>query len=78
MVRHQADLVLKLIKVMKVKVFDIQWDTDGEEVDNLPSSVIYENCNTDDDFADMLSDEYGWCVLSYKVKIMASYEQEKE
>lgn len=57
---------------MKVKVFDIDWDTDGEDVE-LPSEIEVE---VDDEFADdedelsevigdYLSDEYGFCHFGF-------------
>lgn len=48
---------------MKVEVQDIDWDTDGEDVD-LPSSVTMEVLDdvTDDDIINQLSDEYGWLI----------------
>jgi hypothetical protein len=70
---------------MKIRCYDIKWDTDGEDVD-LPSvdlpSEVFVDINTDDEDADLetlvneqgadaLSDLYGWCVLSYQ------WEEEK-
>lgn len=52
---------------MKIKFSNIVWDTDGEEVD-LPSEVTLEVDEDSDvalDGADMLSDKYGWCVVSF-------------
>lgn len=52
---------------MKVRFFDIDWDTDGETED-LPTETTLE---VDDDLdiceegADVLSDTYGWCVNSF-------------
>lgn len=40
----------------------ISWDTDGEETD-LPTSG-YVNAESVDDIADVLSDEYGYCIFS--------------
>lgn len=54
-------------KSKNVTVTNIQRDTDGEDVD-LPNEVILEDVANDDRIADMLSDKYGWCVLSYNVK----------
>ena len=58
---------------MKVRFFNIDWDTDGEKVD-LPLEVIIPDVETDVDIenegADILSDKYGWCVNSF------SYEYE--
>ena len=52
---------------MKIRFFDIQWDTDGEEVD-LPTETIMEvpeDCDLDTEGADVLSDKFGWCVLGF-------------
>ena len=54
---------------MKVRAYNIIWDTDGETVD-LPDDVIID---LDDDAdpslegADYLSDNYGWCVISFNI-----------
>jgi len=48
-------------------MFDIKWDTDGEDVE-LPDEMSFE---VEDDFdvelegADLLSDETGWCVFGF-------------
>lgn len=50
-----------------IKFSEIEWKTDGEEVE-LPDAVILEVA---DDFdvdacgADLLSDKYGWLVESF-------------
>lgn len=47
------------------RIYNIEWDTDGEKV-NLPSEVIA--CIPDDiEFADYLSDTYGFCVKALSV-----------
>ncbi|MCE6959617.1 hypothetical protein LAZ40_11215 [Cereibacter sphaeroides] len=54
---------------MKVRIHDIDWDTEGEEVD-LPKEVILD---TDKEgigdvameAADWLSDNHGWCVNGF-------------
>ena len=54
---------------MKVRAYNIIWDTDGETVD-LPDDVIID---LDDDAdpslegADYLSDNYDWCVISFNI-----------
>ena len=59
------------MKSIKVKVWDIDWDTDGENVPELPSETILEiedidGLGVDDqDVADELSDRYGFCVNSF-------------
>ena len=54
----------------RYRLFDIDWDTDGEDVD-LPSEVIVEIDDDQDivyDGADALSDQYGWCVNSFEIE----------
>lgn len=59
---------------MKVKalVSRIDWDTDGEVIDSLPKDVtlnldVDERDNLDDEVANKLSDDYGFCVNSFAV-----------
>ena len=59
------------MKSVKVKVWDIEWDTDGENVPELPSEIMLELEDldglgvNDQDVADELSDRYGFCVNSF-------------
>jgi len=51
----------------RYRAFDICWDTDGVAVE-LPESAIIELDDEQDiqyDGADVLSDEYGWCVFGF-------------
>jgi hypothetical protein len=48
-------------------ISDIKWDTDGENVE-LPTEVEIPNDIEDDEIADYLSDEYGWCIESFNIK----------
>ena len=61
-------------KYFRVKIFDIKYDTDGEEID-LPQEILVwvrEDCldsSLDDDLlGDLISDETGFCHLGYKVE----------
>ena len=50
-----------------MKVVDIIWETDGEDVD-LPTEMdIPDSIDPDDDDAitDYISDETGWLVVAY-------------
>jgi len=54
---------------MKVRVYNIVWDTGGDKV-SLPTEVLIDvpvehARDIDDELAGALSDEYGWCVESY-------------
>ena len=58
---------------IRVKCFDIEWDTDGEEVAHLPESCeIDVDCEmehyTEQVITDLLSDKYEWCVTSFNCK----------
>ena len=60
---------------MKVtRVYDVIWETDGEEID-LPTEVELPRDFGDDDdaIADFLSDEYGWLVISYERESVEPY-----
>ena len=58
---------------MKIKcvITNIDWDTDGEEIKELPVNVTLELEDldglgvSDEDVADELSDRYGFCVNSF-------------
>ena len=61
----------------KIVISSIKWDTDGMKVD-LPRKVVIDNPSEDlledaemyaDAIADYLSDEYGFCVENFKVKV---------
>ena len=51
----------------KINFYNIDWDTDGEEID-LPTDVILTvdvDVEISLEGADLLSDEYGFCVNSF-------------
>lgn len=67
----------------KIRVWNIEWDTDGEVVDDLPTEVIIDDlpedemkelCDNigyyDDDLANELSDRYGWCVWTFNAEVI--------
>ena len=54
---------------VKANVVNIQWDTNGEDV-NLPTQVEIPFYMDGDDIAGMLSEEYGFCVLEYNIEIV--------
>ena len=50
-----------------VRLYDIQWDTDGEPADELglPSEIIAivdDDFNPEEDASDLLSDNYDFCI----------------
>ena len=59
---------------MKVRFYDINWDTDGDPIDILPQVVECDtNLEDEEDVslngADVLSDRYGFCVNSFSFEI---------
>ena len=60
---------------MKIKITNIDWDTDGEKV-KLPSEETFEINNDyipdiiEDEMNDYLSDKYGYCMYSYDCEII--------
>ena len=50
-----------------VRLFDIQWDTDGEDPTELGLprehiAVVDDDWNPEDDAADLLSNTFGFCI----------------
>lgn len=58
----------QLMEDISIDISNIDWDTDDEEVDDLPSEVTLDLRDPSVDIADALSDEYGFCVKSYFVE----------
>lgn len=64
--------------MVKVKCTEIQWDTDGDKelFKSLPQEVeitlddCVESDYLDDELADALSDEYGFCMFGFNYKII--------
>jgi hypothetical protein len=59
---------------MRVKIHDIEWDTDGKSAKRLglPSEIILEGVTQelldedgDGDLADLISDQYGFCTKTF-------------
>lgn len=58
---------------MKVRVFDIQWDTDGDKelLATLPAEMYIEAENADDDkISDAISNEIGFCHFGFDYEII--------
>lgn len=53
---------------MKARAFNINYDTDGEDI-NLPYEVFVE-VEQEDDICDAVSDETGFCVFSLQYEII--------
>lgn len=61
---------------MNVRITDIVWDTDGQQVD-LPEEVTVDTAaegieDPEAQIADWLSDRYGWCVTSFSQEPVAA------
>ena len=65
-----GEALLIYLKGEILRVTDIDWDTDGADVE-LPSEVFLKDIDWlggwDDEVADELSDRYGFCVNSFKI-----------
>jgi hypothetical protein len=61
-------------QVFELEITNIQWDTDGEDIQDLPTELSLNFNDFDDDFdfdeelSDWLSDKYGFCVEGYSFK----------
>lgn len=53
---------------MKIRVFNIDYDTEGEEV-NLPKELTLE-VNSLSEIEDRISDETGFCHWSFEYEIL--------
>ena len=49
-----------------MKAINIKWDTDNEMID-LPTEVEIPEEYSEDEAADYLSDEYGYCVFNFDI-----------
>ena len=59
-----------------IKAFNIQWDTDGEGID-LPTEAFFsvdDNFDINEGLADLLSDEYNFCVEYAEYEVVAETE----
>ena len=58
-----------------IRLFNIQWDTDGEPADELglPTdhiAVVNDDWNPVDDAADLLADQFGFCTHGCAFKVL--------
>ena len=49
-------------------ITNISWDTDGELIKELPTEVIVSDTIDEDEIADWLSDNWGFCVFSFSTE----------
>ncbi len=64
---------------MKVRFFDIEWDLDKGERAHLPSECVLEvedDLDLQEEGADALSDEYGWCVSRCSFEVVGQAVQD--
>ena len=59
---------------IKIRAFNIIFDTDGTDVDDLSDEYFFEveeeNFDTDQELADLISDETGRCVKCYNYEVV--------
>lgn len=61
---------------MKIKAFNIQYDTDGNKkiAARLPKELVFdvddEDFDPEEELADLVSDETGWCIFGCDYKII--------
>ena len=60
-----------------VRLFNIQWDTDGEDPKELglPSEQIVvaeDDFDPENDAADLLSDQFGFCIEGCSFKVLSN------
>ena len=66
---------------MKIRLYDIEWGVDLDDISemDLPKEVIINNPTEkqieavdyyDDELADYLSDNYGFCIFEFKAEIL--------
>jgi len=62
---------------MKIKFFNIQWDTDGATPESCglpketPILVVSNDFDAEMEGADLLSDKYGFCVSGFDFKVIS-------
>jgi len=64
--------------IMKiVRLFNIQWDTDGEDPTELglPTehiAIVDDDCDPREEAADLVSDRYGYCVFGCSFTVLSN------
>ena len=57
---------------MKIRAFNIRYDTDGQKI-KLPKKIVFDvedDFDADEELADLISDETGFCVFSCEYEIL--------
>ena len=52
-----------------MKFTNIEWDTDGVSIDDLPEECEVADDQTFEDAVDYLTDKYGWCIKNLCVEM---------
>ena len=52
-----------------MKFTNIEWDTDGISIDDLPEECEVDDDQTFEDAVDSLTDKYGWCIKNLCVEM---------
>jgi len=63
--------VMEIVKIEPtnyIKVTNIKWDTDGEEVADLPERIIIDGYMSNKEIEDYLSEVFEWCVESFTIE----------
>ena len=65
-----------------VRLFDIRWDTDADDPSELglPSehlAIVEDDWNPEEEAADLLADQFGFCVFGCSFKLMATLNERK-
>lgn len=61
------------MKCKMVKIWDIDWDTDGEDIPELPKEItlqLPEDKVDEDEISDYLSDTYGFCHNGFEFEVL--------
>ena len=61
------------MKCKRVKIWDIDWDTDGEDIPELPKEItlqLPEDKVDEDEISDYLSDTYGFCHNGFEFEVL--------
>jgi hypothetical protein len=64
---------------MKVRAFNIRYDTDGHRV-KLPKELVFESDDPDfdpaEDLADLISDKTGWCIFGCEFEVITEQKEQ--
>lgn len=60
-----------------MKIYDIEWDTDGEDV-KLPETIILPFHLFQNDIEGYLSDTYGYCVKGFRVDALSDEKEKRK